>query len=261
MGWIDVHAHLDMLEEGAEAAIQKALSAGVSNIITIGTEGPDHPVVLALAEKYAPHVYCTLGVHPHQGSQWTPEVKKFMLENLNNPRVLAVGEIGLDYYYNQSPKEDQLQTFEEQMEIAQEFNLPVEIHTRDAEEDTATMLKKFSGKVNGLLHCFTSSYELAKVALNCGFNISVSGVVTFKNASDLREAIKKIPLDRLHVETDAPFLAPVPQRGKKNTPAFVVHTAQVVADLKGVSLEELQEITNTNALKMFSKLKLHKEST
>ena len=249
-----MHCHLDKLEEGVEAALTLSRAAGVSKVVTIGTEPADHPVVLALSQKYYPEVFCTLGVHPHEGVLYTDEVGQWIENNLHDRGVVAVGEIGLDYYYNQSPKEDQLEAFRKQLEIAKKHKMPVEIHTRDAEADTVEVLKEFKGQVTGLIHCFTGTSWLAHQALDLGFNISISGVVTFKNANDLRETVKSIPLDRIHVETDAPFLAPIPQRGKKNTPAFVVHTAQVVADLKSVSLEKLAQATRENALKLFPKM-------
>jgi TatD DNase family protein len=253
--WIDVHCHLDHLEGGPEAALKQAQDAGVKNLITIGTEPEDLPLVIQLAEKYAPFVFCTIGIHPHEGVKYSDEVGKFLRSNASHPRVVAIGEIGLDYYYNQSPKLEQLHAFREQMKIAEEVGLPVEIHTRDAEDDTVMILKEFAGRVKGLIHCFTGTSWLAEQALNLGYNISISGVVTFKNAESLRQTVKDIiPLERLHVETDAPFLAPVPMRGRPNTSAYVVHTAQIVADLKNVSLQSLSEQTKKNALTLFKKL-------
>jgi TatD DNase family protein len=190
--WIDIHTHLDKLEEGADEAIRQAQAAGVKKFITIGTEPSDHEVVLQLAQKYAPHVYCTLGVHPHEGVLYDDKVERFLNENLHRKEVVAVGEIGLDYHYNQSPKEKQLEAFERQLELAKKFKLPVEIHTRDAEEDTVLMLKKFDGQVRGVIHCFTGTAELAIKCLDLGFNISISGVVTFKNAESLRSIVKDI---------------------------------------------------------------------
>jgi TatD DNase family protein len=254
-GWIDIHCHLDRLEGGPEAALKLAREAGVSKIITIGTEPEDLQTVLDLAAQYAPDVYCTIGIHPHEGVKYSDEVGKFLLANAHRPEVLAIGEIGLDYYYNHSLKAEQIEAFEKQLDIAEKVGLPVEIHTRDAEEDTINILKKYKGRVNGLIHCFTGTEWLAKEALDLGFNISISGVVTFKSAESLRAIVKNIiPLDRIHVETDAPFLAPIPMRGRSNTSAYMVHTAQVVADLKGVTLETLQKATNENALKLFKKL-------
>lgn len=255
LDWIDVHCHLDRLEGGSEKALQEALSAGVSRIITIGTEPADLPVVMSLAEKYAPHVFCTIGVHPHDGVKYSAEVGDFLRNNNSHPRVVAIGEIGLDYHYNQSPKPEQLFAFREQMRIAADAGLPVEIHTRDAEQDTIQILKEFEGQVKGIIHCFTGTESLASAALDLGYNISISGVVTFKNAESLRQIVKNVvPLDRLHVETDAPFLAPVPMRGKSNTSAYMLHTAQVVAELKNVSLQTLSEQTKKNAETLFFKL-------
>lgn len=254
MEWIDVHAHLNMLEEGVEAAIANAKAAGVARIITIGTEPQDHPVVLQIAQKYYPEVYCTLGVHPHEGVYYTEEIGKFIEAHVNDKEVVAVGEIGLDYYYETSPKQEQRDAFRAQLEIAKKANLPVEIHTRDAEEDTVEILKEFKGDVTGIIHCFTGTDWLARQCLDLGYNISISGVVTFKNAESLRDVVRMTPVDRLHVETDSPFLAPVPMRGRKNTPAFVVHTAKLVAELKNISIEELCTQTRVNALKMFPKI-------
>lgn len=257
--WIDVHMHIDKLETSPEEALSLAQSVGVDRVITIGTEPADHPVVIDWALKKFPSVSCTLGVHPHEATLWSQAVGDSIRSYLkpNTPTaqvVVAVGEIGLDYYYNQSPKESQLQAFDEQMSLAAELNLPVEIHTREADSDTAEVLRTYQGKVRGLLHCFTSSMELAKVALDCGFDISISGVVTFKNAEELRAVVQWLPIDRLHVETDAPFLAPVPMRGKKNVPEYVIHTAKAVAALKGVSLFELSRATRNNAKRLFPKL-------
>ncbi|MGZ3771328.1 MAG: TatD family hydrolase [Bdellovibrio sp.] len=254
MEWIDIHAHLDKLEEGVEAAILNAKSVGVKKIITIGTEPADHPIVLDIARKYYPEVYCTLGVHPHDGKVYTEAAGKFIEEHVSENCVVAVGEIGLDYYYEESPRQIQQDAFRAQLEIAKKTNMPVEIHTRDADEDTVTILNEFKGSVGGVIHCFTGTEWLARQVLDLGYNISISGVVTFKNADSLRQIVKFIPLDRIHVETDAPFLAPIPMRGKKNTPAYVVHTAKFVADLKGISEEQLCEQTRKNALKIFPKI-------
>ena len=254
MEWIDVHSHLDKLEEGVEASIQNARAAGVKRLITIGTELGDFQTVLDIAHKYFPEVCCTLGVHPHDGTTYTAEVGKFIEEHVADPVVVAVGEIGLDYFYEQSPRQEQQQAFRAQLEIAKKTGMPVQIHTRDADADTVEILKDFKGSVNGIIHCFTGTEWLAQQCLDLGYNISISGVVTFKNADSLRHIVKTIPMDRLHVETDSPFLAPVPMRGKKNTPAFVVHTAKFVADLKGVTEQELAYQTRLNALKVFPKI-------
>jgi TatD DNase family protein len=254
ISWIDVHAHLDMLEDSPEETLRKAKEAGVRRLVTIGTEPSDHGFVLEVSRKYYPEIYCTLGVHPHQGIQWKEEVGQFIEAHLSEKQVIAVGEIGLDYHYNQSPVDNQREAFRRQLDIAKRHKMPVQIHTRDADKDTAEILEEFRGEVGGLIHCFTSSETLARQVLDLGYNISFSGVVTFKNAQPLRDIVKFVPLDRMHVETDSPFLAPVPLRGKKNTPAYVVNTAAVVAELKGITLEELSEATNKNARQLFPKI-------
>lgn len=255
--FFDVHTHINMVKLPDEEVVSLARQAGVEKMINIGTGPDDFDRVLGLAEKFYPHVVCTLGVHPHEGQIWDQTVlDRIKEEALKNSKVVAVGEIGLDYYYNNSSPDDQLRAFRAQMELAQELGLPVEIHTRDAEEDTKEILKSFKGKVRGLLHCFTGSFDLAKSALDSGFDISISGVVTFKKAEDLRSTVSQIPLDRIHVETDAPFLAPMPHRGKENQPAFVRFTAEKVAELQGVSLSTLAEKTKANALDLFPRLTL-----
>lgn len=254
MEWIDVHTHLNMLEEGPGEALRLAEQAQVTKVITIGTCPEDHPEVLRLADQYNDRVYCTLGVHPHEAELFDEDAEKFMVQNFSHPKVVAVGEIGLDFYYDNAPRDLQRQVFRRQLELAEVAKLPVEIHTRDAEDDTVQILSDFRGRVTGLIHCFTGTLDLAKKALDLGFNISFSGVVTFKNADSLRQVVKYVPLDRMHVETDAPFLTPVPFRGKKNTPAYMVHTAKVVAELKGVDDETLAWQTTENAKQLFIKL-------
>ena len=257
MQWIDVHTHLNMLEITPDEALSSAAAENVKNVITIGTCPEDLPKVLALAQKYFPRVGCTLGIHPHEAELFTPEVDAFIRANAVRPEVVAIGEIGLDYYRNDAPVDVQKAAFRAQLQIAQDLGLPAEIHTRDAEADTAEILREFAGGRRGILHCFTSSWTLAEVGLACGYDISISGVVTFKNADDLRETVRKVPLDRIDVETDAPYLAPVPMRGKKNQPSFVTHTAKFVAELKGVTVEALSQQLRSNAQGMFPKMKLN----
>lgn len=253
--WIDIHTHLDMLEEGVDEALRLSKAAGVDRVITIGTEPADHPIVLQIAQANPGQVYCTLGVHPHHGSVYTEETGRWIEARVGDPAVVGIGEIGLDYYYMQSNVEEQKESFRQQMDLAARTGLPVEIHTRDAEPDTVEILKAYKGKVRGVIHCFTGTEWLARQALDCGFNISFSGVVTFKNAQSLRDICAWVPNDRFHVETDAPFLAPVPQRGKKNTPAFVVHTGECVSQIRKVSLEQLAQTTSENTRQLFPKLK------
>lgn len=256
--WIDVHTHLNMLEIGNEEALAAAAAQNVERMITIGTCPDDLPTVLTIAEKYFPRVACSLGVHPHEAHLYSPEIERFIRSQGARKEVVAVGETGLDYYYNKEEHEHttQREVFRAQLRLAHELGLPVEIHTRDAEPDTMQIIGEFKGKTRGLLHCFTGTWEMAKAGLDNGYHISISGVVTFRNAEPLREVVRKVPLDCLHVETDAPFLAPVPHRGKKNQPAFVTYTAQLVADLKGVSVAQLAAQLRTNAKALFPKLQL-----
>jgi TatD DNase family protein len=251
--WIDTHTHFGMLEDTPEIALDFAKSQGVEKFINIGTNPDDHMLVLNFAKKNYPAVFCTLGVHPHDAKVYTDAVDADLRKHANEKEVIAIGEIGLDYYYMNSNKEEQWNAFEKQLQVAIDLDLPVEIHTRDAEQDTINILKKLNGKVKGLLHCFTGTQWLADEALKIGFNISISGIVTFKNAKDLQDTVKTIPLDRLHVETDAPFLTPMPHRGKKNQPAYVKHVGEFVAQLKNISPEELQKQTLANTKKLFRK--------
>ena len=253
--WIDTHAHIDKLTLNPLEALEKAKQAGVFRVLTIGTELEDWESVVSLSEKQAPQVYGALGMHPHTAKDFNEESEDFLKKHLNLKRIVALGEIGLDYFYKNSDIQKQKEVFERQMSLASAFGLPVEIHTREAEEDTVFFLKRFKGRARGLLHCFTGSYELAKQALDCGFNISFSGILTFKNAEDLRETCKKIPLDRLHIETDSPFLAPAPHRGKENQPAYVSLLAQFVSDLLKVDLQTLSDQLKKNTWELFPKIK------
>ncbi|MCB0411562.1 MAG: TatD family hydrolase [Bdellovibrionales bacterium] len=252
--WIDLHCHLNFLEMTPEEAIERAQAQGVERMITIGTCAADHPEVLNLVKKHYPTVHGTLGVHPHEAKEWGPATEKFLRTHLKDQGIVAVGEIGLDFYYDNSPREVQSEAFRAQLQLAEEFSLPIEIHTRDAEKETIEILQEFGGRIRGVVHCFSGSPWLAEEALKLGLNLSFSGIVTFKKAEELRQICLQTPLDRMHVETDAPFLAPVPHRGQKNEPAFVTHTAELVAQLKGISLQQLSEQTKKNALKVFQRL-------
>ncbi len=252
--WIDTHCHLDKLKPAPGEILAQAKLLGVDRVITIGTEPADLPVVVQLSEQFPGQVYCTIGIHPHEGAVWSQDSADFILQNGHKPGVVALGEMGLDYYYKHSDVALQKKAFADQLALAEKLNLPVEIHTRDAEEDTVAILKEFRGRVRGLIHCFTGTTWLAEQALDLGFNISISGVVTFKNAQSLRDTVRQVPLDRLHVETDSPYLAPIPHRGKENVPAYVVHTAKVVAELKGVSEADLARQLRLNTLALFPKI-------
>ncbi len=253
--WTDIHCHLNFLEITPYEAIHNAKNNGVERLITIGTEPGDLDIVQELADRYYPEVYCTLGIHPHEAKLNTAQIERKIRAESLKKEVVAIGEIGLDYFYLHSDIETQKKVFKEYLQIALENDLPVEIHTRDAEEDTIEILKSFGEEFRGVIHCFTGTDFLAQESLELGLDISVSGIATFKNARDLRATIEKVPLDRLHVETDSPFLAPVPHRGKKNEPAFVIHTAEMLAELKGVSLEDLNAQVEKNNQRVFSKMK------
>ncbi len=248
--WIDVHTHLHMLKQPLPEILESAKKSGVQKMISIGTHPSDWDSVLSDCKKYS--VYGALGCHPHEALHYNEDIEQQLKKKLQSSKnIIALGEIGLDYYYEHSKKDIQQEVFRRQLLLAQELSLSIEIHSRSAEEDTIAILKEFP-QVKGLLHCFTSSWNMAQQALDIGYNISFSGILTFKNAKDLRETCSKIPLDRIHVETDAPYLAPQPHRGKENQPAWMIHTAQMIADLHHVSLEELKEQTWKNACSLFS---------
>ena len=246
--WVDVHTHLHMLKD-PKKAVQTALESGVQKMMTIGTSAEDWNQILKDVKTFS--VFGALGQHPHAAKDYTDAGEEKLKHGLQNENIKALGEIGLDYYYEHSDRSIQQEVFRRQMAAADELGLPVEIHTRNAEEDTWTILKEYP-EVRGLIHCFTGSYDLAKKVLDIGYNISFSGIITFKKADDLRSVCEKIPTDRLHIETDAPYLAPLPHRGKENQPAWLLHTAKVVADLHKISTEELKEQTWANARRLFS---------
>lgn len=252
--WIDIHTHLNMLEPPIEEIKNNCLMENVGHVINIGTGPGDNAKVLETSKKWFPYSFCTLGMHPHDAKDFDENAKKFIEQNATDPAVVAIGEVGLDFFYDHSPREIQKKVFIEMMQIAAQTKLPIEVHTRDAEGETIEILQQFSGKVKGVIHCFTGTPWLAEQALNLGYNISISGIVTFKKALELQEIVRGLPLERIHVETDAPFLAPIPHRGKKNQPAYVTHVAEFVAQLKNVSVEHLQQQTYQNALKMFPKI-------
>ncbi len=254
---IDTHSHLDdhRFDDDREAMIARAQEAGVSTMVTIGCDLATSQAAVAMAHQY-PFVYATVGVHPHEVKHieeaWYPKLHALGKDS----KVVAYGEIGLDYHYNHSAPSIQRSRFREQIGVAKDLELPLVIHTREAQEDTITILKEEGAeKVGGVFHCFSGDAWLAKDALDLGFYLSFSGVITFKNASMLRDIIKWVPLERILVETDCPYLTPVPHRGKRNEPAFVTHVAQTIADIKSqdapLSLEELCLQTTHNAKRLF----------
>jgi len=254
---VDSHCHLDFPEYASQLddVVARAGAAGVGACLTIGTELKRFPGVKAVAEKFA-NVWCSVGVHPHESEKELLDDEAALVREAIHPKVVGIGETGLDYYYEHSPRAPQQSNFRSHIAAARRTRLPVIVHTRDADDDTIDILRDEMGKgaFTGLIHCFTGTQKLADAALEMGLSISVSGIATFKNSAALRDVIKSVPLDRLLVETDAPFLAPVPHRGKTNEPAFVVHTARMLAELKGVTPEELAKVTTENFFRLFSKV-------
>ncbi len=223
-------------------------------MLTISTKITEFPAVRAIAEA-EPDVWCSVGIHPHEAAA-EPETSVSVLRDLaEHPRVIGIGETGLDFYYEHSPRDRQASAFRTHAEAARLSGLPIIVHTRDADFETAEILVEEAAKggLTGVIHCFSTGRELAEKAIELDFMISLSGIVTFKNAEPLRQIVRDLPLDRLLVETDAPYLAPVPKRGKQNEPAFLVHTADEVAKLKGISSEELARRTTENFYRLFAK--------
>ncbi|GMV62102.1 MAG: TatD family hydrolase [Parvibaculum sp.] len=254
---VDSHCHLDFPDFGPEVdeVVARAHAAGVGLMVTISTKVSEFDRVKAVAERF-PHVFCTVGIHPHEAASEPETDKATLVELAKHPKVVGIGETGLDYFYEHSPREAQQRNFRAHIAAARETGLPLIVHTRDADEDTAQILDEEMGKgaFPGLLHCFTSSPQLAEKALELGLYVSFSGIVTFRNAESLRETAAAVPMERLLVETDAPYLAPVPKRGKRNEPSFVVHTAARLAEIKGVTAAELAEATTANFLKLFARV-------
>jgi TatD DNase family protein len=248
---IDSHAHLEMKEFDADRpdVIKRAGLAGVECIITVGTSLSLSRKALAIARLYD-NIYATVGVHPHDvakaGDKTFDELKKLA----GDPKVVAYGEIGLDYFRNISPREIQVEMFSRQLELACELKLPVIIHDRDAHEQTLRMVKD-SPIRHGVFHCFSGDWAMARQCIDLGFYISVPGVVTFDKSQQLHEVVRQTPLECLLLETDCPYLTPVPHRGKRNEPAFIIHTAQKVAQIKGLSLEEVAQAAAQNTRKLF----------
>lgn len=249
--FIDTHCHLtDKYTGGADGVITRAMDANVNIMICPTADPADIPGALDLAEKHS-NIFCTIGIHPEYAPM---DAEKYLTDDiLNHPRVVGVGEIGLDYHYGADNRTAQIELFLQQLEIAKKYGLPVAIHTREAENDTAEIL---NGDVGGVMHCFTSSWDLAKKMLDRGFFFSASGILTFKNAGEIRETFAKIPLDRIVIETDAPYCAPVPYRGQVCEPAMVVQTAHVLAEIKGLQTTELETILMQNVKRLYPRIKI-----
>jgi TatD DNase family protein len=254
---IDSHAHLEMPEfkRDLEGVIQRAKESGVEYIFTVGTEKKDWERALEIANSH-PSIYAILGVHPHNAKEIDDQTYPRLRELCRNGKVKAYGEIGLDFFRNLSARDIQLKRFREQIGLAKELGLPIVVHDREAHQETLEILKSEKGEeCGGIIHCFSGDYEMAKVCIDMGFYISIPGSITFKSAESFREIVKRIPLESLLVETDAPFLTPEPFRGKRNEPGYVRYTAQKVAEIKGVSFEKVAEVTTKNAMRVY-RLKL-----
>ena len=250
---IDSHAHLEMpdFKRDLEQVIQRAKESGVGYIFTVGTEKNDWKRALEIADSH-PSIYAILGVHPHNAKEIDDETYRVLKEHCRNGKVKAYGEIGLDFFRNLSPRDIQLKRFREQIGLAKELGLPIVVHDREAHQETLEILKSEKAEeCGGIIHCFSGDYEMARTCMDMGFYISIPGSITFKNAEGFREIVKRIPLESLLVETDAPFITPEPFRGKRNEPSYVRYTAQKVAEIKMVSFEKVAEVTTENALSVY----------
>ena len=254
---VDTHCHLDFPDFAPErdAVVARARAAGVGRFVTISTHVTKFAEIASIAESYD-DVFCTVGTHPNHTLDEPEASPQALIALAAHEKCVAFGEAGLDYHYNHAPKETAERVFRNHIAAAREAQLPLVIHTRDADDDTARILRDEMGQgaFPALLHCFTASRALAETAVELGVYLSFSGVLTFKNAQGLREIAAAMPLDRLLVETDAPFLAPTPHRGKRNEPAFVKETARVLAEAKGISEAEVADATTANALRLFAKM-------
>jgi TatD DNase family protein len=253
---IDSHCHLDFPDFASEldAVVARARAAGVGAMLTISTHVRRFERLQAVVDRF-PNVACTIGTHPHYAAEERDIRLGELLDIASLPRVVAIGEAGLDYHYEKSPIPDQEHGFRLHIAAARETGLPLVIHSREADEHTAEILEEemAKGPFKAVLHCFTGGMALARRGIELGLYVSFSGVITFKNSEDLREVARAMPLDRVLVETDAPYLAPVPMRGKRNEPAFVAHTAKVLAEVKGVSADEIAAATTENFFRLFAK--------
>lgn len=255
---VDSHCHLDFpdFSEDLDGVVTRANAAGIGLMLTIGTKLHAFPGVRAVAERFG-NIYCSVGVHPHEAENDWGYAAETLVAETQHPKVVAIGETGLDYYYDHSPRDLQQKSFRAHCDAARRTGLPIIVHTRDADDDTINLLESelAQGPFTGVIHCFTGTRRLAEACLAMGFYISISGIITFKSAADLKQTVADaVPLDKLLVETDSPYLAPIPHRGKRNEPAFTRKTAECVAGLKGISVEALAEATTDNFFRLFSKV-------
>ena len=252
---VDSHCHLGMLDlepyhGNLSELLQAARDVGVERFLCIGTELEDSPQVVKIAEKY-PDVYATIGVHPSESTAFYCD-EETLINLANHPKVVAIGETGLDYYYNKDNHDQQREMFARHITVAKQLKKPIIVHTRDAEQDTKDILKDNAvSEVGGVMHCFTGTWDLASYAIDLGMYISISGIVTFKKATNVVEVAKKTPIERLLIETDSPYLAPVPYRGKKNEPKYVIEVAKKIAEIKGMTYQEVADITTRNFFECF----------
>jgi TatD DNase family protein len=249
---IDTHAHLEMEEFDCdrEAVLARAVEAGLTAIVTVGTTLPDCEKAVALARLYKP-VYAAVGIHPHEVKDIDAATYDALRLLARQEKVVAIGEIGLDFFYDLSAREVQLRRFQEQLTLAEELDLPVIIHDREAHPEALEILRLRKGCLRGVLHCFSGDWTMACECLDLGFHLSVAGPVTYRKADRLRAVAREIPLERLLIETDAPYLAPQPHRGKRNEPAYVVETARYIAEMRGIPVNELERQTAANARRLF----------
>ena len=254
---VDSHCHLDYegLAEDLPAMLKRCDDAGVGMMLSISSRVKNFPGLLAIAERYQ-NVFCTVGTHPHNAHEELDITTADLVKLTHHPKVVGIGEVGLDYHYDNSPRQAQMHGFRSHIAAARETGLPLVIHTREAEDDTIRVLEDEMGKgaFKALLHCFTSKQYLAERAVELGLIVSFSGILTYKSAEDLRITAKALPQDRLLVETDAPFLSPVPYRGKSNEPSFVVKTLETLASTRGVSADAMAKITSDNFFNLFTKV-------
>ncbi|HOA39975.1 MAG TPA: TatD family hydrolase [Halanaerobiales bacterium] len=251
---IDTHAHLDSSRFNKDRAevIKNARDTGVSYIVNIGADLKSSRYSVKLAREY-PFIFATVGIHPHDAISLDANVLAELEKLAGEEKVVAIGEIGLDYYYDHSPRDIQRAAFIDQLVLAKKLNLPIVVHSREAEEDTISILKEhYRQGGTGILHCFSGSLKMAREALELGFYLAFGGIVTFKNAGGLLEVLEELPLDRILLETDCPYLSPVPYRGKRNEPAYLPYVAEKIGEIKGVSLEEVAEITTANAIRVYN---------
>jgi len=253
---IDSHAHLTLsqFDNDRELVIRRAFNAGLKHIITVGIDINDSQKALTLAKKYD-FIFASVGVHPHEVKSMNSETYLKLSELSSHNKVVAIGEIGLDFYRNLSPREIQIQHFRDQLQLAREVSLPVIIHDREAHQEVINILREEKAEtIGGVIHCFSGDYTMLKASLDLDFFISIPGTITFKTSGDFHKLVQDIPMDYLLLETDSPFLAPHPFRGKRNEPAYVFYVAEAVARIKGVSVAELAEITTNNARRLFNLL-------